>query len=617
MNDNLQTIINNLPTDPSVYLYKDKNNKIIYVGKAKNLRNRVRQYFQNNLQNPKTIILVQKINDIEYIVTDSELEALVLENNLIKTYKPRYNILLKDDKSYPYITITNELFPRVFVTRTILNDGSKYFGPYTDVKALRSSLKLITNLFKIRSCKYNITYESIEKRKYKLCLDYHIRKCDGPCEGLISVEAYRLMIDKVEKILRGYTDDLIEELKFLMKSYAQQLQFEKAAELRDQINELEVYSQKQKIITTDFQDRDIFAIAYLNKDCIVTIFNIRKGKLINRKNLRITLEISDTIDGIYSSIIKQYYNLPVEIPNEIILPEIDDEIEDIITWLSSKANKNITIKSPDNDEITELYNLCKTNADLELKEFLIQKTKKDSFVNHSVYSLQRDLRLKNLPMRIECFDISNLQGSDIVASMVVFENGKPKKSEYRKFIIQTVNEGKPNDFASMYEVIHRRFKRLLEENQPMPDLIMIDGGKGQLNSAIKALKELKIKNYNIIGLAKRLEEIVLPNQEETLLLPRTSSSLKLLQNIRDEAHRFAITFHRIRREKRIITTELTQIDGIGERIANKLLIDFGSVENIKKLSVEELAKSIGNKKAEIVYNYFNNKNSSNQIELNI
>lgn len=616
MNDALQVIINNLPTDPGVYLYKDKNQKIIYVGKAKNLRNRVRQYFQNNQQNPKTLILVQKINDIEYIVTDSELEALVLENNLIKTYKPRYNILLKDDKSFPYITITNELFPRVFVTRTIVNDGSEYFGPYTDVRAMRSSLKLITNIFKIRSCKYNITQESIEKKKYKLCLDYHIKKCDGPCEGLISALAYREIINKVRKILLGNTDDLIEELKEQMKNYAKELNFEKAAELRDQINELEVYSQKQKIISTDFQDRDIFAIAYLNKDCIVTIFNVRKGKLINRKNLRITLEISDSIEGIYSSILKQYYNLPVEIPSEIIIPEIDEEIEEIKQWLSFKAKKDVNIHTPDDDNLKELYNLCRTNADLELKEFLIQKTKKDSYVNHAVYSLQRDLRLKNLPMRIECFDISNLQGSDIVASMVVFENGKPKKSEYRKFIIQSVTEGKPNDFASMYEVITRRFKRLLDENQAMPDLIIIDGGKGQLKYAQNALKNLGIKKYNIIGLAKRLEEIVLPDQDETMLLPRTSSSLKLLQQIRDEAHRFAITFHRERREKRIITTELLEIKGIGEKIANKLLTEFGSVENIKKLSLEELSQSIGNKKAEIIYNYFH-QNHQNNIELSI
>lgn len=616
MNDALQVIINNLPTDPGVYLYKDKNQKIIYVGKAKNLRNRVRQYFQNNQQNPKTLILVQKINDIEYIVTDSELEALVLENNLIKTYKPRYNILLKDDKSFPYITITNELFPRVFVTRTIANDGSEYFGPYTDVRAMRSSLKLITNIFKIRSCKYNITQESIEKKKFKLCLDYHIKKCDGPCEGLISALAYRQIIDKVRKILLGNTDDLIEELKEQMKNYAKELNFEKAAELRDQINELEVYSQKQKIISTDFQDRDIFAVAYLNKDCIVTIFNVRKGKLINRKNLRITLEISDNIEGIYSSILKQYYNLPVEIPGEIIIPEIDEETEEIKQWLTVKAKKDVNIHSPDDDNLRELYNLCRTNADLELKEFLIQKTKKDSYVNHAVYSLQRDLRLKNLPMRIECFDISNLQGSDIVASMVVFENGKPKKSEYRKFIIQSVTEGKPNDFASMYEVITRRFKRLLEENQAMPDLIIIDGGKGQLKYAQNALKNLGIKKYNIIGLAKRLEEIVLPDQQETMLLPRTSSSLKLLQQIRDEAHRFAITFHRERREKRIITTELLEIKGIGEKIANKLLTEFGSVDNIKKLSLEELSKSIGSKKAEIIFNHFH-KNQQNNIELSI
>ncbi|HOP50918.1 MAG TPA: excinuclease ABC subunit UvrC [Ignavibacteriales bacterium] len=617
MKEDLQIIINNLPTDPGVYLYKDKNNKIIYVGKAKNLRNRVRQYFQKNLQNPKTIILVQKITTIDYIVTDSEIEALVLENNLIKTYKPRYNILLKDDKTYPYIVITNEPYPRVYVTRTYINDGSKYFGPYTDVRSMRSSLKLISSIFKVRSCKYYIDENVIKSRKIKVCLDYHIKKCDGPCEGLISQTQYNLIINKVEKILKGYVDDLISELQELMKTYSQKLEFEKAAELRDQLKELEVYSQKQKIITTDFQDRDIFAFAYLNKDCIATVFNVRKGKLINRKNLRLTLEISDNIDGIYRALLLQYYNLPVDIPSEIILENIDDELDDIADWLSQKNNSQINIKNPDSDELKELLKLCKTNAELELKELQITKTKKDSHITHSVYSLQRDLRLKKLPYHIECFDISNLQGSDIVASLVVFENGKPKKSEYRKFIIESVNNNKPNDFQSMYEAVYRRYKRNLEENKPIPDLIMIDGGKGQLNYAIKALKELKIKDYNIIGLAKKLEEVVLPDIDETLLLPRTSSSLKLLQHIRDEAHRFAITFHRLKREKRTITTELLNIKGIGENISKKLIVEFGSVENIKTKSIDELSSVVGKSKAETIYNYFHPKEQDNKLKLNI
>lgn len=604
MNQNLEQKLQNLPENPGVYQFLDETGKVIYVGKAKSLKNRVRQYFHKNLNSGKTEALVRKITDLELIVTDSEVEALVLENNLIKELKPRYNILLKDDKTYPYIVVTKEPYPRVFPTRTVIQDGSKYFGPYTDVKSMKSSLRLIKTMFKVRSCKHYINQEFIDKRRVKVCLDYHIKKCDGPCEGLVTEFEYNSMIKQVVKILRGKINDLISELKQQMADFALNMQFERAAELRDKIKELEVYSSKQKIITTDFKDRDIFAIAYLNKDCICTIFNIRSGKLIGKKELRVTLEISDEISNIYESLVKLYYQMPVEIPEEIIIESALEEPESILDWLTQKAESKVKFILPESKDLKSIFNMCKHNAELQLKEWQLHKAKREGQVNFAVQSLQRDLRLAKPPIKIECFDISNLQGSDIVASMVVFENGQPKKSEYRKFIIESVNEGTPNDFESMREVIVRRYTRLKEENKPFPDLIMIDGGKGQLSSAIESLTRIGADNYQIISLAKKLEEVFLPNQSESIMIPKTSSALKLLQQVRDEAHRFAITFHRQRRDKRTLQTELTDIDGIGEKIAEKLLKEVGSVEQIKNSSLEELTKIIGKIKAEKVLAYF-------------
>ncbi|MCC6254241.1 MAG: excinuclease ABC subunit C [Ignavibacteriaceae bacterium] len=602
VNSKLETNLKNLPASPGVYQFINKNGNVIYVGKAKNLKNRVRSYFQENPSSAKTVAMVSKIDYLQLVVTDSELEALILESNLIKELKPRYNVNLKDDKSFPFIKVTNELFPRIYPTRKVFNDGSKYFGPYTDVRSMRGSLRMINQIFKIRSCKLDLTKKNIADKKFKVCLDYHIKKCDGPCENLISASAYNEMVDEVVKLLKGKTDDLIKDLKTKMQSAVENLEFEKAAELRDKIDQLNSISSKQKIVNDDEEDRDIFAVAFEGKDSTCAVFNIRSGKLIGKKQLKLAIEEGEELSNIYSAAIKFYYGDQVEIPREVIV-EIPPEDTDALTeWLRMRSNKKTKIFVPQRGDLKSLVKMCKENAILQLKEIQLQKMKNLGNVSYSVSALQRDLRLKTLPRKIECFDISNLQGTDSVASMVVFEDGKPKKSLYRKFIIKTV-EG-PDDFSSMREVIERRYSRLKEENQPLPDLIMVDGGKGQLSSAVEILDSLGFNNYNIIGLAKRLEEVFLPNNSDPELIPKTSSGLKLLQQIRDEAHRFAITFHRVRRSKRTIKSELTDIKGIGTETAKLLLERFGSLESIKQALQKELEEAVGKKKTEILLKHF-------------
>lgn len=602
MNPDIKNKLKNLPDKPGVYQFINDKGKVIYVGKALNLKNRVRSYFHSALSNAKTEALVSKIKDFQLVVTDTEVEALVLENNLIKELKPRYNVNLKDDKSFPFIKITNEPYPRIFPTRRVLRDGSKYFGPYTSVKSMKSALRMINDIFKIRSCKLDINAESIEKKKFKVCLDYHIKKCDGPCEGLITESSYNEMVSEVIKVIRGKTDDLIEELGSKMKLAATEMEFEKAAEIRDKIEQLRILSSKQKIVSGDFEDRDIIAIHSEDKDAACSIFNVRNGKLVGKKQLRLSIKGDEELNEIYNYAIKFYYSEHTEIPKEIL---VETEILDqalIQTWLESLSGRKIRILIPKRGELKSLIKMCKENATLQLKEIQIQKMKKEGAVPYSVGALQRDLRLKELPKKIECFDISNIQGSDSVASMVVFINGKPKKSLYRKFIIKSV-EG-PDDFASMQEVIHRRYSRLQNEGDNLPDLIMVDGGKGQLSSAVEVLNNLDIKHVPVIGLAKRLEEVFFPEKSEPEIIPKTSSGLKLLQQVRDEAHRFAITFHRQRRSKRTIKTELTEIEGIGASTAQKLLKAIGSLEKIKETDIKTIESVIGKSKAKLIADYF-------------
>ena len=594
---NLEDKLKNLPLLPGVYQFKDSNGKILYIGKAKILRNRVRQYFQSKPVSGILSIMISKIADLELITTDNEIEALILEQNLIKTQKPRYNINLKDDKSYPYIVITNEQFPRVFPTRKKRSDGSKYFGPYTDVKNMRSALKTVRNIFMIRSCNLHLTEESIAQNKFNVCLDYHIHKCEGPCVGYVLRKEYNEMIDRVTKLLNGKTKTLIKEMTEQMNKFSEEMKFEKAAALRDKIEAIEVYSSKQKMVDDEIIDRDVFAFDRIENDCCGMILKIRDGKVIGKTHYFMNNVAGKTDAEILENLITNYYSKNDFVPDEIyLMNELEDEAT-IKEWLEKRKQGKVEFVLPKIGDKYKLVFMVKKNARLMLDDLILTRMKRE-FIPPSVESLKRDLRLNKLPRRIECFDISHIQGTDTVASMVVFIDGKPKKSDYRKFKINTVSDetGMPDDFLSMREVIYRRFKKIAEGNLTeevksnedesfgsKPDLIIIDGGKGQLSSAVKVLDDLQIKDQNIIGLAKRLEEVYFPNESIPHNIPKTSSGLRLLQRVRDEAHRFAITYHRSLRDKRTFTTELTEIEGIGEKTAQKLLIEFGSVENIKEI----------------------------------
>jgi excinuclease ABC subunit C len=594
MNPELELKIQNLPQLPGVYQFKDSTGKVIYVGKAKNLKNRVKSYFiKTQPTNPKINALVSKISDVEVIVTPSEVEALILEANLIKKLKPRYNVSLRDDKSYPYIVITNEPFPRVFSTRRIKSDGSRYFGPYTDAYSLKQTLKLIRDVFMVRSCKYYIDDEVIKRKKIKVCLDYHIKKCGGPCEGLVSREEYNKMIEQVAQLLNGKIDKLVEHLREQMEKLAQELRFEEAAVLRDKIKALEIYTSKQSVVSIEPVDRDIFAVAIEDEDACGVLFKVRDGKLIGSQQFFMTGAGYKGEDEVIETLLTQYYLSSDYIPSEILIPQSIEESNSIEKWLADRKGMPVKIRAPENDDEARLISMCKVNAKYHLDEFRIQKMKaREEFAPSVLRQLQKELRLDRLPRRIECFDISNIQGSDIVASVVVFENGKPKKSEYRKFKIRSVSD-KPDDFASMFEVIQRRYSRVLSEGGKMPDLIVVDGGKGQLSSAIKALENLGVKEQPIIALAKKFEEIYFPGIDQPQSLPKSSPALHLLQRIRNEAHRFAITFHRDVRAKRTFSTKLLEVKGIGEKRAKILLSKFGSIEGIKQAPIEELEKILG------------------------
>ena len=602
---NVEEKLKSLPTKPGIYQFLDKKGQILYVGKANNLRNRVKSYFQKSRSfDPRLMIMVKKVSDLEFIITDSDVEALILEANLIREHKPRYNINLKDDKSFPYIRITAEDFPQIFPTRRMIRDGSNYFGPYTNVKDMRNALATLKRIFAIRSCKFNLTQDVVEKKKVPLCLDYYINKCKGPCQGLQKKEDYQHMIDHVKEFLRGKTSRLQKELEDEMLKFSGEQNYEDAARVRDKIDILEKYRNSQKIVMSDSKDRDIFAMASEDDDACAVIFKIREGKVINRVHYYLSSVLHKKSEEILEQFINQYYTRTEEIPHEILLMEQIEYPELIEKWLSSRTDRPLRIVNPKAGEKKKLIRMCQKNAHYLLEELKLQKMKARNYIPHVINSLQRDLRLSNPPRRIECFDISNIQGTDPVASMVCFVDGRPRKSEYRKFAIKS--KSSPDDFAMMREVVHRRYSRLLAEKKDFPDLIVIDGGKGQLSSALTILHKLEIADQPIIGLAKRLEEIFFPGNSDAQMLPRTSSSLKLLQQIRDEAHRFAITFHRQKRKKRTIASALDKISGIGPKRRNELLKKFGSLNKIKELNINEL-KQHGNlpeKLARNIYNYF-------------
>ena len=601
-NTTLASKLANLPTKSGIYQFKNDQGIVIYVGKAKVLRNRVRSYFQVRPMDAKTKALVAKIADVEVIVTDSEAEALLLENNLIKELKPRYNILLRDDKSYPYIRVTNEEFPRVFYTRTVIRDGSKYFGPYTDGRYLFYLMKTLKTIFPLRSCDLPLTNETIAAGKYKVCLDFQIKRCEGPCEAHITREKYGEYIKQTVQILNGRTRELAEMLESEMERLAENLEFEEAAAVRNRLHYIKDYASKQKIMTTDLIDRDVFALSRDDDTACAVIFSIRDGKMIGKRHFYIGNSIAQTDENIIQTVVEKWYLETDFVPDEIVVSHEPEQLDFLDRWLRNKRGSAIEITVPKIGDKKKLIAMAITNADFLIRELHLQQAARENALPRGVASLQRDLRLDKPPRRIECFDNSHFQGTEYVSSMVVFSDGRPKKSDYRKYKIHVDGN---DDFAAMQEVVRRRYVRVLEEKTELPDLIMIDGGKGQLSAAVAVLDDLGLYGkIPVIGLAKRLEEIFVPGQSDAILLPRTSTSLRLLQSVRDEAHRFAITYHRLLRDKRTFQTELTEIAGIGEKTAQKLLIECGSVENIRALGEAELAKIIGAKAAKAVKEHF-------------
>jgi len=614
-NTELTKKLSTLPTSPGVYQFRNRNGKIIYVGKAKNLRSRVRSYFRGGNQLfGKTKVLVDHIADLDVIITSSEVEALILENNLIKDLKPRYNINLKDDKTYPYLVITNEPFPRIFLTRQVRHDGSTYFGPYTEARQLRSVLDLIGSLFQLRSCRLKLDKEQIRAKKFKVCLDYHIHKCKGPCEGLQSEEAYNRMIAEVVNLLKGKTSKLVRSLTEQMHRDAEALRFEQAAELKLQIDGLKKYAERQKVVSADMLDRDVFAIAAHEDDACGVLFRIREGKLLGSQRMYFSNAGGEPPEELQLKFLEKYYmETPDLVPAEIFTRETlpEDERKALETLLSTKeggsgGRKNVRFITPRKGEKARLLDMCAENARHHLEEYLIQKQKRGEMAreNHALEALRKTLRLEKTPVRIECFDNSHLQGTDYASSMVCFVNGKPKKSDYRKFRLASF-EGS-DDYAAMKEAVTRRYGGSLSGELPMPDLVVIDGGKGQVNTARKSLDALGLQ-IPVIGLAKRLEEIFLPGKKDPYNLPKTSPALKLLQRIRDEAHRFAISYHRNLRRQRTLETSLTEIPGIGEKTAMKILRRFGSVEQAAAASEEELAGVAGKKNASAIRQHFRSR----------
>lgn len=602
--------VDNLPLSPGVYMFKDSQDRLLYIGKAKRLRNRVRSYFQDSSDHDGRIkVMVSKIEDLEVIVTDSEAEALILENNLIKKHHPRYNILYRDDKSYPYICVTNDERPRVYPTRTVINDGSKYYGPYDSVTHMKRMLDSIRKAFGLCTCA--VSRKNIDRTKgapkWHSCFDDYLESCSGDWE----LEEYQATIEKVERMLNGRTDALIKDLKEEMQIASDALEFEKAARLRDSLQAVERYSQKMKMVADKKVDRDVFAVKVdeeISEACGV-LFKVREGKLIGKfhrylKNIE-HLKKADMLQ----SFVEDYYTgqFSGAIPDEVYVSDELDDDEPLLQYLWQERGKKVPIHMPQRGEKAKMMRMALSNAELLLGERKLEKQKaaRDR-IPHSVRELKEQLRLDHMPRRIECFDNSNLQGSDPVASMVCFVDAKPRKSEYKRFHIKTV-EG-PDDFASMKEVLTRRYKRVMKEKQHIPNLIVVDGGKGQLSSAVTALKEIGFYGEcDIIGLAKRLEEVFVPGKSDPIMIPKKSSALKLLQRVRDEAHRFAINFHRRQRSKRTIKTELTEINGIGEKTAQKLLNIFGSVKTVKSASKEQLQGAVGEQTGEKVYSYFQDK----------
>ena len=591
--DALKEKISHLPHRPGIYKFFDENG-IIYVGKAVDIRKRVSSYFNKSTQhNKKTRHLIASIRNIEFTIVDTEADAFLLENNLIKQYQPKYNILLKDGKTYPYICILNERFPRVISTRNKIADGSRYFGPYASVTSMNVLLDLIRALYPLRTCTYNLSSENILSGKFKVCLEYHIGNCKGPCENLYDEESYNQHIIQIRNILSGNLTVAKNYFKEKMAAAAAEFQFELAHSFKVKLDLLDSFQAKSTVVSNTLTNIDVFAITSTEKCAFLNYLKVVNGAIIQTQSLEIQKKLEETDEEILASVIVQLRH-EFESDSREILVNIDVQL----------PLQNITVTVPQIGDKRKLLDLSLKNAMYLRKEKESSREKsKDSNEVRIMETMKKELRLTELPRHIECFDNSNFQGDNPVASMVCFKNAKPSKKDYRHFHIKTVVG--PDDFASMYEIVTRRYRRLLDEAAPLPQLIIIDGGKGQLGMAVKALKDLELwGKIPVIGIAKRLEEIFYPGDNLPLYIDKKSETLRLIQRIRNEAHRFAITFHRSRRDAGTLKTEITDIKGLGATTAEKLLLKYKSVKKIKELSFVELADEVGQHKARIILDYF-------------
>lgn len=587
----LKEKISILPDTPGCYLYYDAAGTVIYVGKAKNLKRRVSSYFNRTHDSVRTNLLVRAIADMKYIVVPTEGDALNLENSLIKEYKPRYNVLLKDDKSYPWIVVTKEHYPRVFLTRTRIKDGSKYFGPYTNTGIAKAVLNLIRELYPVRTCRHAITPDFINKGKGRLCFEYHLKNCLGCCTGQISPEKYADMIDHVKQILRGETQELLDYLKLEMERLSEELRFEEAQVLKEKYQLVERYQSKSVIVSQTLDDIDVFGVDDDNTDVYVNYMHVRRGAIVRSITLQYKRRLEESIEQILSYAIveaKEKFNLEYD---EIIVPVLPDMEMPGVSFIIPQRGDKLKLLQ------VSTHNARQNKVD-SLK--MMEKHNPEQRVERTLERMKSDFRLSELPRHIECFDNSNIQGTNPVASCVVFKNAKPSKRDYRHFNIKTV-EG-PDDFASMKEVLTRRYTRLMEEGEGLPQLIVVDGGKGQLSAAVEALDDMGLRGtIAVVGIAKRLEEIYFPGDSIPLYIDKNSESLRIVQHLRDEAHRFGITHHRNRRSKGQIISELDEIKGIGDKTQTALLQHFKSVKRLKEASIDRIAEITGPARASIIY----------------
>lgn len=593
--------VSTLPNTPGVYQYYDKNKQLLYIGKAKNLKKRVASYFNKTHDNARTRILVKQIVDIKHIVVATETDALLLENNLIKKYQPKYNVLLKDDKTYPWICIKKERFPRVFSTRRLIKDGSEYFGPYTNFKTVHTLLDLIKGLYPLRSCNYDLAQQKISNGKYKVCLEYHLGNCLGPCENLHSEASYNTSIDAIRNLLKGNFKESLGGFKNQMKQYAANLQFEDAQRIKEKIEALENYQSKSTIVNPNINNVDVFSVISDESYGYVNFLQLSFGSIIRSHTLEVKKKLDETDAQLLELCVME------------LRQRFNSQSKEVYVPFTINVEAGVKLHIPKLGDKKKILDLSIRNA----KYYRMERFKQAKIVdparhaNRIMAQMKKDLRLVEEPRHIECFDNSNIQGTNPVAACVVFKDGKPSKKDYRKFTIKTVVG--PDDFASMEEVVYRRYKRLLEEKQPLPQLIIIDGGKGQLSSSLKALDKLDLRGkIAIIGIAKRLEELFYPEDPIPLYLDKKSETLKIIQQLRNEAHRFGITFHRQKRSKEALNTALETIEGIGQKTVVDLLRVFKSKKRIGEASFEDLTKVIGPSRAKKIRVHFNNNPSKEE-----